>query len=73
MSLAHPYFHWYDRVTWSFVDHTIVSLLIMVIASTFFSNFVAYHHFCVRCTNCIYLLASCQSQSDVDMLYSKLS
>ena len=32
MSLAHLYFDWYGRVTWRFVDHTIASLLIMVIA-----------------------------------------
>ena len=48
MSPAHPYFNWYDRVTWRFVDHTIASLLIMVIASTFLFNFVAYHHFCME-------------------------
>nr|POF03097.1 transcription initiation factor tfiid subunit 4b [Quercus suber] len=30
MSLAHPYFGWYDRVTWMFVDHTSASLLITV-------------------------------------------
>nr|POE69348.1 serine/threonine-protein phosphatase 7 long form like [Quercus suber] len=30
MSPAHPYFGWYDRVTWRFVDHTSASLLIMV-------------------------------------------
>nr|POE57387.1 serine/threonine-protein phosphatase 7 long form like [Quercus suber] len=30
MSHAHPYFDWYDRVTWRFVDHTSASLLIMV-------------------------------------------
>ena len=35
MSLAHPYFHWYGRVTWRFTDHTSTALLIMVIASTF--------------------------------------
>ena len=80
MSPAHPYFRWYDRVTRRFVDHTTVALLIMVIASTFlfkfcccFSNFVAFHHFCVRCTNCIYLLASCKSQATVNTLYSRQS
>ncbi|XP_030963943.1 uncharacterized protein LOC115986090 [Quercus lobata] len=30
MSSAHPYFDWYDRVTWRFVDHTSASLIIMV-------------------------------------------
>ena len=35
MSLTHPYFHWYGRVTWRFTDHTSTALLIMVIASTF--------------------------------------
>uniref|UniRef100_A0A7N2KTQ1 Aminotransferase-like plant mobile domain-containing protein n=1 Tax=Quercus lobata TaxID=97700 RepID=A0A7N2KTQ1_QUELO len=30
MSPAHPYFDWYDRVTWRFVDHTSASLIIMV-------------------------------------------
>nr|POF14600.1 serine/threonine-protein phosphatase 7 long form like [Quercus suber] len=30
MSLAHPYFGWYNRVTWRFVDHTFASLLIML-------------------------------------------
>nr|POE59992.1 serine/threonine-protein phosphatase 7 long form like [Quercus suber] len=30
MSPAHPYFDWYDRVTWRFVNHTFASLLIMV-------------------------------------------
>ncbi|KAF3950535.1 hypothetical protein CMV_023730 [Castanea mollissima] len=30
MSSAHPYFHWYGRVTWRFVDHTAAALLIMV-------------------------------------------
>nr|POE86234.1 serine/threonine-protein phosphatase 7 long form like [Quercus suber] len=30
MSPAHPYFDWYDRVTWRFVDHTSASLLITV-------------------------------------------
>ena len=35
MSPAHPYFNWYGRVTWRFVDHTTASLLIMLIASTF--------------------------------------
>ena len=78
MSPTHPYFHWYDRVTWRFVDHTTAALLIMVIASTFlfkfcyfFSNFVAYHHFCVRCTNYTYLLAGCQSQAVVDASCSR--
>ena len=39
MSPTHPYFHWYCRVTWKFVDHTTVALLIMVIASTFLFKF----------------------------------
>ena len=39
MSPTHPYFDWYGRVTWRFVDHTTVALLIMVIASTFLFNF----------------------------------
>ena len=39
MLLAHPYFDWYDRVTWRFVDHTTASLLIMVIATTFLFKF----------------------------------
>ena len=81
MSPTHPYFHWYNRVTWRFVDHTSAALLIMVIASTFlfkfccfFSIFVAYHHFCVRCTNCIYIYnAGYQSQVAVDALYSRQS
>nr|POE55536.1 iga fc receptor [Quercus suber] len=30
MSPTHPYFDWYNRVTWWFVDHTTVSLLILV-------------------------------------------
>ncbi|KAK9997051.1 hypothetical protein SO802_021737 [Lithocarpus litseifolius] len=30
MSPAHPYFDWYNRVTWRFVDHTTAALLIMV-------------------------------------------
>ncbi|KAL0001677.1 hypothetical protein SO802_015458 [Lithocarpus litseifolius] len=30
MSPAHPYFGWYDRVTWRFVDHTAAAVLIMV-------------------------------------------
>ena len=39
MSPAHPYFNWYGRVTWRFVDHTMVAFLIIVIASTFLFNF----------------------------------
>ena len=39
MSPTHPYFHWYCRVTWKFVNHTTVALLIMVIASTFLFKF----------------------------------
>ncbi|KAK9997678.1 hypothetical protein SO802_022364 [Lithocarpus litseifolius] len=30
MSPAHPYFGWYNRVTWRFVDHTAAAVLIMV-------------------------------------------
>nr|POF20896.1 serine/threonine-protein phosphatase 7 long form like [Quercus suber] len=30
MSSAHPYFGWYHRVTWRFVDHTSASLILMV-------------------------------------------
>ena len=64
MSPAHLYFHWYDRVTWRFVDHTTIALLIMVIASTFLFKF------CCFFSN---LLAGCQSQADVDALYSRQS
>ena len=39
MSPAHPYFDWYGRVTWRFLDHTVAAFLIMVIASTFLFNF----------------------------------
>ena len=39
MSPTHPYFGWYDRVTWRLVEHTSASLIIMVIASTFLFNF----------------------------------
>ena len=39
MSPAHPYFDWYGRVTWRFLDHTMAAFLIMVIASTFLFNF----------------------------------
>ena len=39
MSPTHPYFDWYDRVTWRFLDHSSASLLIMVIASTFLFKF----------------------------------
>ena len=77
---AHPYLHWYSKVTWRFVDHTTTTLLIMVIASIFifkfccfFSNFVVSHHFCVRCSNCIYLIADCKSQVVVDALCSRQS
>ena len=50
MSPAHPYFDWYGRVTWRFVDHTTASLLIMVIVSTFLFKFccVHYGHFCME-------------------------
>ena len=61
---AHLYFHWYDRVTWRFVDHTTIALLIMVIASTFLFKF------CCFFSN---LLSGCQSQADVDALYSRQS
>nr|POE70682.1 serine/threonine-protein phosphatase 7 long form like [Quercus suber] len=30
MSPTHPYFGWYHRVTWRFVDHTSASLILMV-------------------------------------------
>ncbi|KAK9984378.1 hypothetical protein SO802_033903 [Lithocarpus litseifolius] len=30
ISPAHQYFGWYDRVTWRFVDHTTIAVLIMV-------------------------------------------
>ena len=39
MSSVHPYFGWYSRVTWRFVDHTSASLLITVITLTFLSKF----------------------------------
>ena len=39
MLSAYPYFDWYGKVTWRFVDHTTASLLIMVIALTFLFNF----------------------------------
>ena len=39
MSPAHPYFDWYGRVTWRFINNTTATFLIMVIASTFLFNF----------------------------------
>ena len=72
MSPAHPYFDWYDRVTWRFVDHTTASLLIMVIATTFLFKFCCVPPFLHGAyTNCIYLLAGCQSQAVVDAACSR--
>ena len=50
MSPAYPYFRWYNRVTWRFVDHTVAAVLIMVIASTFLFKFCCCFSILLRIT-----------------------